>query len=36
MLHSVKIKSTAGTPEASDQSDYFSLDTTVSFADGEA
>ena len=32
----VKLKTTAGAPEASDQSDYTSLDTTVSFSDGEA
>ena len=32
----VKIKTGAGSPPASDQSDYTSLDTTVSFADGES
>ncbi len=33
---SVKIKSTDSTPVASTSTDYFSVDTTVSFADGES
>ena len=36
MVVSVKIKSADSTPVASTSTDYFSADTTLSFADGES